>query len=96
MSYQDAPLPPRPPAADTRADILAGLHAAEATTIGDETPEHLVDRHDAAVRAEVLAEAAAEIESIDAHPNATGHHQVIYRALGQRLRRMSAEAVRDA
>ncbi|WP_459251182.1 hypothetical protein, partial [Streptomyces youssoufiensis] len=48
------PLPPAPAAGSARADILAGLHAAEATTIGDETPEALLARHDAAVRTEVL------------------------------------------
>lgn len=39
---------------NARDDILAGLRAAESGSVGDETPEQLLD----AYRAEVLAEAA--------------------------------------
>lgn len=39
--------------------------------------------------ASVLREVAAEIESIDAHPNATGHHADIYKALAHRFRRQA-------
>ncbi|MEU2789099.1 hypothetical protein [Streptomyces sp. NPDC007100] len=40
----------------------------------------------AAFRAEVLREAADEIEGIDAHPNAVGRHLDIYQGIARRLR----------
>ncbi|MEU7044982.1 hypothetical protein AB0A77_28540 [Streptomyces varsoviensis] len=43
-------------------------------------------------RAEVLREAADEIEGIDAHPNATGRYADVYPVLAVRLRRMADEA----
>lgn len=43
-----------------------------------------------AYRAAVLREVAAEIESIDAHPNATGKHSDIYKALAHRFRRQAS------
>ena len=42
-----------------------------------------------AYRAAVLREVAAEIEGIDAHPNATGRHADIYKALAHRFRRQA-------
>ncbi|MDR3036173.1 MAG: hypothetical protein LBV78_24285 [Kitasatospora sp.] len=51
-----------------RADILAGLQAAAESTIGDLTPENLVD----AYRAEVLREAAAMARSLRKYGPAVG------------------------
>jgi len=58
---------------------LVGLRAEEA--------EELVD----AYRTSVLREVADEIEGIDAHPNATGRHSDIYKALAHRFRRQADE-----
>lgn len=44
-----------------------------------------------AYRASVLREVADEIEGIDAHPNATGRHSDIYKALAHRFRRQADE-----
>ncbi|MEU9415223.1 hypothetical protein [Streptomyces sp. NPDC048272] len=46
------------PSARLRADILAGLRIAEAGSIGDETPDELLDRYDALKRAEIYREMA--------------------------------------
>ncbi|KPC91156.1 hypothetical protein ADL27_31870 [Streptomyces sp. NRRL F-6602] len=45
-----------------RDDVLAGLRASEDSTIGDETPEQLLDRFAAEVRAAALRNAADRIE----------------------------------
>jgi hypothetical protein len=44
-----------------------------------------------AYRASVLREVATEIEGIDAHPNASGRHSDIYKALAHRFRRQADE-----
>lgn len=55
---------PTNPTARLRLDILAGLRAAESGSVGDETPEELLDRYDARKCAEVLAEAADFFEGV--------------------------------
>lgn len=47
---------PTNPTAAIRDDILAGLRIADDGAIGDETPEALLDRYDAAKRLQILAE----------------------------------------
>lgn len=49
---------------NARDDILAGLRAAESSSVGDETPEELLGQYDALKRAEVLAEAADFFEGV--------------------------------
>lgn len=66
-----------------RDDILAGLRAAEADSVGDETPEELLERYDVLKRAEVLAEAAAAVAAFAGTP---------LDANAKMLRRMAAEA----
>jgi hypothetical protein len=51
---------PTNPTSRLRDDILAGLRAAESGSVGDETPEDLLD----AYRAEVLVEAADFFEGV--------------------------------
>jgi DNA-binding transcriptional MerR regulator len=63
-------------------DDAAGVYA---TPLGEAA--QLLD----AYRAKVLREVADEIEGIDAHPNATGRHSDIYKALAHRFRRQADE-----
>lgn len=80
----------RPPD-DPRLALLRALHtppydlAAGRTGSSLGEAVQLID----AYRAAVLRGVAEEILGIDAHPNASGHHSDIYKALAHRFRRQA-------
>jgi hypothetical protein len=84
---------PTNPTAAVRDDILAGLRIAEAGSIGDETPEELLARYDAAKRAEVLAK-IADLQEATAAADVIRRRRSIAtgrRIVAAELRRMAAE-----
>jgi predicted DNA-binding transcriptional regulator AlpA len=78
---------------DPRTAVLSDLCHPEWNPVSE---SHGMSHDDAvklldAYRAAVLREVATEIEEIDAHPNASGKHSDIYKALAHRFRRQADE-----
>lgn len=87
------------PISALREDILLGLRAAEDATVGDMTAEEVLSAYDRARRAEVLAEAAGEAESLrqfepafGARKSAQISENIGVLRVADKLRRMAGEA----
>lgn len=76
---------------DPRIAVLSRLSDPPYSEVAERhcTPWEEAEQLLNAYRASVLREVADEIEGIDAHPNASGRHADVYKALAHRFRRQA-------